>query len=104
MIARCVELPVAKNKTYELGGPQQLSMDQIIQTMLKAMGKSRPLVHHPAWFMKLVTLPMTLLPTPPLSPSAVDFVLMEEPVDNAAVLKDLKIKLTPLFEGLKYLA
>jgi len=104
VIARCVDDQVAKNKTYELGGPQELSMDQIIQTMLKAMGKSRPLVHHPAWFMKIVTVPMSLLPTPPLSPSAVDFVLMEEPVDNTAVLRDFDIQLTPLAEGLRYLS
>jgi len=103
VIARCVEQPVAKNKTYELGGPQQLTMDQIIQTMLKAMGKSRPLLHNPAWLMKLVTAPMALLPTPPLSPSAVDFVLMEEPVDNTAVIRDLAIELTPLAKGLAYL-
>jgi len=104
VIARCVEQPEARNKTYELGGPQQLTMDQIIQTMLKAMGKSRPLVHHPAWFMKIVTAPMAILPTPPLSPSAVDFILMDEPVDNTAVLKDFQIKLTPLAEGLRYLS
>lgn len=104
VIARCVEQPAAKNKTYELGGPQQLSMDQIIQTMLGVMGKSRPLVHHPAWLMKILTVPMALLPTPPLSPSAVDFVLMDEPVDNTAILRDFNIRLTPLAEGLHYLS
>lgn len=103
VVAASVDMPKAVNQTYELGGPQELSMDEIIQTMLRVMGKRRPLVHHPAWFMKLVTFPMAILPAPPLSPSAVDFVLMEEHVNNEALLRDFPIKLTALEEGLSYL-
>lgn len=93
----------AANQTYEIGGPEELTMDQIIRTMLQVMGKRRPLLHSPAWLMKIATAPLQLLPTPPLSPGAVDFVLMEEPVDNTAVLRDLGVRLTPLAEGLAYL-
>jgi len=102
-VATAVELPAAAGQVYEIGGPENLTMDEIVRTMLQAMGKRRPLLHQPAWLMKLATAPLTLLPTPPLSPAAVDFVLMEEPVDNAAVLRDLSIRLRPLAEGLAYL-
>jgi NADH dehydrogenase len=102
-VARALEQPVALNQTYELGGPETLTMDQIIRTMLRVMGKRRPLVHNPAWFMKLATAPLTLLPTPPLSPAAVDFVLMEEPVENGPLVRDLGLTLTPLADGLRYL-
>jgi len=102
-IAASLETPAAHNKVYELGGPQELSMDEIITTMLRTMGKRKPLIHHPVWFMKLVTAPLVLLPTPPLSPGAVDFVMMEETVDSTGLLQDLRIKLTPLAEGLAYL-
>ena len=104
VVARCVSMEQAVNKTYEIGGPQELTMDEIIRTMLQAMGKRKPLVHHPVWFMKLVTIPMQILPTPPLSPSAVDFVMMEERVDNGPLLRDFGIRLTPLAQGLAYLA
>lgn len=104
VIAASVTEPRAVGKVYQVGGPQELTMDEIIQAMLRVMGKRRPLVHHPSWFMKLVTAPMALLPAPPLSPAAVDFVLMEEPVDNRALLEDFPIQLTPLAEGLRYLA
>jgi uncharacterized protein YbjT (DUF2867 family) len=104
LVAASVDLARAAGQTYELGGPQSLTMDEIIRTMLAAMGKRRPLLHQPAWLMKLVTAPLTLLPTPPLSPSAVDFVLMEEPVDNSAVLRDFGVRLRPLSEGLRYLS
>ncbi|HEY3368188.1 MAG TPA: complex I NDUFA9 subunit family protein [Symbiobacteriaceae bacterium] len=103
-VAASVGSSRAINQTYEIGGPEALTMDEIIRTMLSAMGKRKPLVHHPVWFMKLATVPMALLPTPPLSPAAVDFILMEEPVDNTALLRDFSLKLTPLAAGLAYLA
>lgn len=102
-VAMSVDLPAACNQVYEMGGPQVLTMDEIVQTMLRAMGKRKPLVHHPIWFMKLATFPMQLLPTPPLSPAAVEFVVQEEPVDNSALLRDLSLRLTPMAEGLSYL-
>jgi uncharacterized protein YbjT (DUF2867 family) len=104
VVAASVDLPEAAGKVYEVGGPEWLTMDEIIQTMLRVMGKQRPLIHHPAWFMKLATAPLTLLPAPPLSPEAVDFVLMEEPVDVGPLVRDFQIRLTPLAEGLSYLA
>lgn len=104
VVAASVALPGATGQTYELGGPQTLTMDEIILTMLRAMGLRRPLLHQPAWLMKLVTAPLTLLPAPPLSPAAVDFVLMEEPVDNSNVIRDFGVRLRPLAEGLRYLS
>lgn len=103
VVAESVEMESAVGKTYQVGGPQVLTMDQIIGTMLQVMGKRRPLLHHPRWFMKLVTIPMQLLPAPPLSPAAVDFVLMEEDVDTTTLVRDFGVRLTPLAEGLGYL-
>jgi NADH dehydrogenase len=102
-VAMSVTMEKAAGNVYEIGGPQALTMDEIIRTMLRSMGKRRPLLHSPAGLMKLATWPLTLLPTPPLSPSAVDFVLMEEPVDNTALLQDFALQLTPLGKGLSYL-
>lgn len=102
-VAASIEMDRTAGMTYEIGGPQALTMDEIIRTLLQAMGKRRPLVHHPRWFMKLATMPMALLPQPPLSPAAVDFVLMQEHVDNGPLLRDFGIRLTPLTEGLSYL-
>jgi len=102
-VAASLATAKAVNRVYELGGPEELTMDEIIRTMLRVMGRRRPLLHGPAGLVKLATLPLQLLPTPPLSPTAVDFVLMEEPVDNTAALRDLGLTLTPLAEGLAYL-
>lgn len=78
-------------------------MDEIIRIMLRVMGRRKPLLHSPAGLMKIAAWPLQFLPAAPLSPGAVDFVLMEEPVDNTLAQRDLGLKLTPLAEGLSYL-
>ncbi|MGE5590830.1 MAG: complex I NDUFA9 subunit family protein [Bacillota bacterium] len=102
-VALCLGREAAVNQTYDIGGPQTLTMDEIIRTMLTVMGKRKPLLHTPGWLMKAAAAPLTLLPSPPFSPGAVDFVLMEEPVDNGPVLRDLGLTLQPLARGLDYL-
>lgn len=102
-VARALETPAAVDQTYELGGPAVLTMDEIVRAMLQAMGKRRPLLHSPTGLMKLAAAPLTLLPTPPLSPGAVDFVTQEALVDSSQAVRDLGLRLTPIEEGLRYL-
>jgi hypothetical protein len=68
---------------------------------MRVLGKRRLLLHQPAWMMKLVALPMTLLPTPPLSPAAIDFILMEELVDPSAAIRVFGITFERLEDGLR---
>lgn len=70
-----------KAATFDLGGPDRLTMDQIIRTVQKVLGKSRPLIHQPASLMKLLVRPMALLPNPILSPTAIDFIMQEVDLD-----------------------
>lgn len=102
-VARALEAPAAVNQTYELGGPAVLTMDEIVQAMLQAMSRRRPLLHSPVGLMKLATAPLTLLPTPPLSPGAIDFVTQETLIDSGQAVRDLGLPLTPIEEGLRYL-
>lgn len=85
--AAAVRKPEAANRIFELGGPENLTMDEIIRTALRVIGKRRLLLHQPAWMMKLVAGVLQFLPGPPLSPAAIDFILMEEPVDTRAAVE-----------------
>jgi NADH dehydrogenase len=84
-VARCAAEAVrrddAKDKAVDLGGPDRLTMNEIIRTVQKVLGKRRPLLHQPASLMKLLARPMALLPEPPLSPAAIDFILQEVDLD-----------------------
>jgi NADH dehydrogenase len=100
MIARSLELPKTMNQIYEIGGPEILTMDEVVRTILTVLEKHKPIVHHPVWFMKMAAAPMRVLRAPPLSPGMVDFVTMEELVDNTRALEDFQAHLTPLGEAL----
>ena len=99
--AKAVDRPEATNRTFDLGGPEILTMDEILLTVQKVLGKKRPLLHHPIGFMKLVTSFMTVLPNPPLSPSAIDFILMEEIVDSSEAKKVFGVTFERLEDGLR---
>ncbi len=79
--ALCVTRAEPPDRVFELGGPEELSMDEILRVVQKVLGKRRPLMHSPAPLVKFVARGLALLPNPPLTPSAIDFILMEEKVD-----------------------
>lgn len=95
----------ALGQTFEIGGPQILSMRQVIARALRVAQLSRPIVPGPASLIKLAALPLTLLPEPPLTPDAVDFINQPAAVDNGPLLERMPRRLTPFVEGLvTYLA
>jgi uncharacterized protein YbjT (DUF2867 family) len=104
-VARCAALAVrqedAKDKAFELGGPDRLSMDEIMRTVQKVLGKRRPLLHQPAALMKLLARPMALLPEPPLSPAAIDFILQEVDLDPKPAMDYFGFTFRRLEEGLR---
>ncbi len=102
--ARAVRLEDATNRVFELGGPETLTMDEVLLTIQRLLGVKRLLLHHPVGFMKLATWPLQLLPTPPMSPQAVDFVTGEALVDPQPTEETFDIRFMSLEEGLgKYL-
>ena len=69
-VARCVVLAVdredLKGKTIEIGGPQQLSYNEIIGAVARTLGKRRLYFHLPVWLMYLATSVMQRLQPRPL--------------------------------------
>lgn len=70
-LARCIATAVdweeLKGKTIELGGPQQLTFNEILTIVARTMGKRRLRIHVPVWLMFLATWVMQVLPRPPLT-------------------------------------
>ena len=97
--------PAAVGLVFELGGPETLSMREIIARALRIAGIRRPILPAPAPLLKLATQPLRLLPAPPLTPDAIDFINAPATVDLAPLLARMPRRLTPLDEGLaSYLA
>lgn len=104
-VARCAveaaRKPDCKGKAFELGGPERLTMDEIIRTIQRVLGKRRPLLHHPVALMKLLVRPMALLPNPMLSPSAIDFITQEVEIDPRPAWEYFGFPFKRLEEGLR---
>jgi uncharacterized protein YbjT (DUF2867 family) len=99
--ARCSSHPVPINRIFELGGPQQLSMDDILRTVQKVLRRRRVLLHFPAGLVKSAAHILKLLPNAPLSPDAVDFILMEQSVNARPVEEFFAMRFEDLETGLR---
>jgi uncharacterized protein YbjT (DUF2867 family) len=105
LVADALETAAADNATLEVGGPETVTMDEVVRTALLVSGRRRPILHAPVLLMKALTSPLTLLPSPPMRPSAIDFVVQSAPVDTGPLSRILPRRMTSLQEGLaSYLA
>ena len=91
----------AADQVFELGGPETLPMRDIIATALRVAGLRRPILPGPTPLIKLAAIPLSWLPTPILTPDAVDFINQPATVDLAPLLARMPRRLTPLEEGLR---
>jgi uncharacterized protein YbjT (DUF2867 family) len=97
--------PDGPSGTYEIGGPEVMTMNQVLQTMMEVRGSRKPLVHFPPWMPKLAAFFLQVLPSPPLSPGAVDLATADAVADTGPLLEAFELELTPLRAGLEtYLA
>jgi NADH dehydrogenase len=100
-VAEVVRRDDVKDQALDLAGPERLTMDQIIRTLQKVLRRRGLLLHHPAPLMKLLVLPMALLPEPMLSPSAIDFILQEVDMDPKPAQDYLGFAFRKLEDGLR---
>ncbi len=67
MFSSALTGPLHSMMTYEVGGPEQLTFDEIVETVARVMGKKTLKVHLPLWFMKINAALMELvLKKPPI--------------------------------------
>jgi NADH dehydrogenase len=99
-VVELVHRPDATSTALESGG-ERMTMDEVIRTVQAVLKRRRPLVHHPVQLMKLLVLPMTVLPNPMLSPTAVDFIAQEVEIDPRPANEYFGFTPRPLLEGLR---
>jgi len=99
--AAAVDAPDAANRAFELGSQPPLPMDEVIRTIMRVLGKRKPLVHQPAWLVKIPASVIQYVPKAPLSPGAVDFITMDERVDPTEAERVFGITFRSLEEGLR---
>ncbi len=100
--ARAIDLPAAANRTFELGGPDVVTWDELYRTIAKVLGKRRRLAHVPS---SLARTGATLTQWAPGAPLTADQVAMIEAGDNTVTATDavdtFQLPLVPLEEQIR---
>ena len=100
--ARGVDHPQAANRTFEIGGPDVVTWNELYPRIAKALGKRRKLVHVPSG---LARAGARLTQWAPGAPLTTDQVAMIEAGDNVATRSDavdtFRLPLVPLDEQLR---
>lgn len=99
-VARAVATEEARNHVFEIGGPEVLTMSEVIATMCEVLQRRRVIVPVPATLAKLAVTPLQLLPTPPMTPGGIDFAIQDGIVDTAELERLLGLHPRSLREGL----
>lgn len=87
--------PACRGKVYELGGPRTYSFKELLQLLLKTIGRRRALINLPFGLAKLQAGLLELLPVPPLTRDQVTLLRRDNVVgDGALTLADLGIEAT----------
>lgn len=101
IVADALADPAAADRVFEVGGPDTMTMNDVVRTALRVTGKRRFLLHAPETLMRMAAWPLQFLPRPPLTPDAVVFVNQPATVDTGPLLAALPRRLTPLEDGLR---
>jgi NADH dehydrogenase len=103
--AEALTHPTADNQVFEIGGPEVLTMRDIVRTALQVAGRRRLLFSAPKSVMKVAASVLRYAPGRPLTPDAVEFITMDAVADPTRVEHVLGLRMTPLREALStYLA
>ena len=102
---RAVDDPSTIGHEYELGGPEVLTYEQIVDRVLKALHTSRAKVNVPVTLLRpAVVLMQTLLPNPPVSTSLLDLLAEQNVVNDNALVSKFEMEPKPFTpENLAYM-
>jgi NADH dehydrogenase len=100
LVAESLTTPATDNQTFEVGGPETLTMDEIIRTALHTLGRRRPILHAPVAVMKAAVYPLLVLPSPPMTSGAIDFIVQSAQVDTRPLQDRLPYTFTKLADAL----
>jgi len=108
-VARVIRMSLEKKDTvhqsYDLGGAVPLTLLQMTERILTAMGTHRKIVPIPVKALRpLVAMAQRLLPNPPVTPSLLDLLSLDNTVANNALTEHFKVVPIPFAaDELQYL-
>lgn len=100
LVIAALESTENKDLTFDAGGPEELTMKEMLKKGAALSGKKRPAFLLPKFLVKLGAGFLEHLPSPPLSKKAIDFITMDTHIDVEPLKKAFpNIKLKTFEEG-----
>jgi uncharacterized protein YbjT (DUF2867 family) len=97
-----VEKPEAANRTFELGGPDIVTWNELWSRLKSALGIRRPAIHIPFGLMRAQAAVLEKLPKPPVTRDQLKMLAAgDNVVSNADAADTFSLQLVPLDEQLR---
>lgn len=100
-IAAALEDPRAENTILDACGPNTLSTNAVLNLLMAALGRRRPVAHLPAWAMSAVAGALENLPDPPLTRGLIGFALFDNTSHGINADAALGLTFRPIDTGLR---
>ncbi|MDD2901033.1 MAG: complex I NDUFA9 subunit family protein [Syntrophales bacterium] len=99
--ALALELSQTENKTYEVGGPEPLTFNAIIDTLAEVLGRKVLKVHIMVWSLRLMAGLFGRFPWFPLTTGQIRMLLEGSTCDAEAFYRDFGLEAVSFREGLR---
>ncbi len=94
--ARALDNPASDGKMYELGGPQDYSMRDLMEILMQVEGRKRRMLSIPMPLMQLQAAVLQLLPSPPITLDQLRMLKVNNTCDASPAIRDFEIRMAEL--------
>lgn len=100
--AAAIDRPHASNRTFELGGPDVVTWNEMWERLKKALGVRRPTMHLPMGLMRVQASVFSVLPKPPITRDQLAMIEAGDyVVTNTDAVDTFGLPLLPLVDQLR---
>jgi uncharacterized protein YbjT (DUF2867 family) len=100
--AAAIGPPAAANRTFELGGPEIVTYEELYDRIKRVLGKRRPKIHLPFGLMRVNAAILEALPGPsPITRDQLKMLAVDNVVSNSDAQETFRLELVPLDEQLR---
>jgi uncharacterized protein YbjT (DUF2867 family) len=100
--AAAIDLPEAASRTFELGGPDIVTYEELYDRIKRTLGKRRPKLHVPFGVMRVNAAILEALPGPsPITRDQLKMIAVDNVISNDEAQQTFHVDLLPLDEQLR---
>jgi uncharacterized protein YbjT (DUF2867 family) len=97
-----IDSPAAENRTFELGGPDIVTYEELYDRIKRTLGRRRPKLHVPFGVMRVNAAILEALPGPsPITRDQLKMLAVDNVVSNDDAQQTFRVDLVPLDEQLR---